>query len=47
MNETKSFMEAAGSPEDDDPRILVHEIMHSKLPSSERLFERIFMMGRL
>ncbi|KAI1768599.1 cytochrome P450 [Hypoxylon sp. FL1150] len=42
MNDTKNFMKAAVSPDDDGPRTLVHEIMQSRLPAPERSFERIF-----
>lgn len=42
MNDTKSFMKAAVSPNDDGPRTLVHEIVQSKLPPPEKSFERIF-----
>lgn len=42
MNDTKNFMKAAVSLDDDGPRTLVHEIMQSKLPSVEKSFERIF-----
>ncbi|KAI1101930.1 cytochrome P450 [Jackrogersella minutella] len=42
MNNTKNFMKAAVSPDDDGPRTLVHEIMQSKLPPPEKSFERIF-----
>lgn len=42
MNDTKNFMKAAVSPDDNGPRTLVHEIVQSKLPPSEKSFERIF-----
>lgn len=42
MNDTKNFMKVAVSPDDDGPRTLVHEIVQSKLPPSEKSFERIF-----
>ncbi|KAL1857565.1 hypothetical protein Daus18300_010324 [Diaporthe australafricana] len=42
MSDTKDFMKAAESPDDDDPRTLVHEIVQSKLPASEKSFERVF-----
>ncbi|KAI0008991.1 cytochrome P450 [Xylariaceae sp. FL0662B] len=42
MNDTKNFMKAAGSPDDDGPSMLVHEIMQSKLPPPEKSFERVF-----
>ncbi|KAH8763249.1 cytochrome P450 [Diaporthe sp. PMI_573] len=42
MNDTKNFMKAAVSPDDDGPRTLVHEIMQSKLPPPEKSFERVF-----
>ncbi|KAI6086929.1 cytochrome P450 [Hypoxylon rubiginosum] len=42
MNDTKSLMKAAASPDDDGPRTLVHEIVQSKLPPQEKSFERIF-----
>jgi cytochrome P450 len=42
MNDTKNFMKAAVSPDDDGPRTLVHEIMQSKLPPQEKTFERVF-----
>lgn len=42
MNDTKSFMKAAVSPDDDGPRTLVHEIVQSKLPPPEKSFERVF-----
>lgn len=42
MNDTKNFMKAAMSPDDDGQRTLIHEIMHSKLPDSEKSFERVF-----
>lgn len=42
MNDTKNFMKAAQSPDDDGPRTLVHEIMQSKLPPEEKTFERVF-----
>ncbi|KAF3059810.1 Trichodiene oxygenase [Daldinia childiae] len=42
MNDTKNFMKAAVSQDDDGPRTLVHEIMQSKLPPSEKSFARVF-----
>ncbi|KAI1850422.1 hypothetical protein JX266_004280 [Neoarthrinium moseri] len=42
MGDTKNFMKAAVSPDDDGPRTLVHEIVQSKLPPPEKSFERIF-----
>ncbi|OTA99611.1 hypothetical protein M426DRAFT_76271 [Hypoxylon sp. CI-4A] len=42
MNDTKNFMKAAVSPDDDGPHTLVHEIMQSKLPPQEKSFERVF-----
>ncbi|KAI0424729.1 cytochrome P450 [Xylaria sp. FL1042] len=42
MNDTKNLMKAAASPDDDGPRTLVHEIMQSKLPPSDKSFERVF-----
>lgn len=43
MNDTKSLMKAAESPDSDDgPRTLVHEIVQSKLPPGEKTFKRVF-----
>lgn len=42
MDDTKNFIKAAESPDDDGPRTLVHEIVQSKLPTPEKSFERIF-----
>lgn len=42
MNDTKKFMNAAVSVDDDGPRTLVHEIMQSKLPPPEKTFQRVF-----
>jgi cytochrome P450 len=42
MGDTKNFIQAAVSADDDGPRTLVHEIVQSKLPVSEKSFERIF-----
>jgi cytochrome P450 len=42
MNDTKNFMKAAASSGDNGPRTLVREIVQSKLPPSEKSFERIF-----
>ncbi|KAI1129791.1 cytochrome P450 [Nemania abortiva] len=42
MDDTKNFMKAAASPDDDGPRTLVHEIMQSKLAPSDKSFKRVF-----
>ncbi|KAI3340416.1 cytochrome P450 [Ustulina deusta] len=42
MNDTKNFMKAAASPDDDGPRTLVHEIVQSKLVPPDKSFERVF-----
>ncbi|KAH9894544.1 cytochrome P450 [Xylariomycetidae sp. FL2044] len=42
INDTRSSMEAAVSADDDGPRTLVHEIMHSKLPPADKSFDRVF-----
>ncbi|KAI0909120.1 cytochrome P450 [Ustulina deusta] len=42
MNDTKNFMKAAASPDDDGPRTLVHEIVQSKLAPPDKSFERVF-----
>ncbi|KAI0023441.1 cytochrome P450 [Xylariomycetidae sp. FL0641] len=42
MDDTKNLMKAAVSPDDDGPRTLVHEIMQSKLPPSEKSSDRVF-----
>ncbi|KAI1478197.1 cytochrome P450 [Daldinia eschscholtzii] len=42
MNDTKNFIKAAVSPDDDGPRTLAHEIMQSKLPPAEKSFEHVF-----
>ncbi|KAI1803415.1 cytochrome P450 [Daldinia bambusicola] len=42
MADTKTFMKAAASPDDNGPRTLVHEIVQSKLPPSEKAFGRTF-----
>ncbi|ROW17019.1 hypothetical protein VPNG_01431 [Cytospora leucostoma] len=42
MNDTKGFMKAAVSTDDDGPRTLVYEIVQSKLPPPEKSFERVF-----
>ncbi|KAI9166335.1 Trichodiene oxygenase [Paramyrothecium foliicola] len=41
-NDAKTFMKAAGNPNDDGPRTLVHDLVQSKLPAAEKTFERIF-----
>lgn len=42
MEDTKTLMKAAESPDDAGPRTLVHEIVQSRLPPQEKTFERIF-----
>ncbi|KAI0475699.1 cytochrome P450 [Xylariaceae sp. FL0804] len=42
MEDTKNYMKAAESLDDDGPRTLVHEIMQSRLPPSEKSFQRVF-----
>ncbi|KAK7753186.1 hypothetical protein SLS62_004919 [Diatrype stigma] len=42
MDDTKNFMKAAMSADDDGPRTLVHEIVQSNLLPSEKSFERVF-----
>lgn len=42
MDDTKNFIRAAESPDDEGPRTLVHEIVQSRLPPPEKSFERIF-----
>ncbi|KAK2595091.1 hypothetical protein QQS21_007176 [Conoideocrella luteorostrata] len=41
-NDTKNLIKAARSPGDEGPRTLVHEIIQSKLPPSEKDFDRVF-----
>ncbi|GAP82404.1 putative cytochrome P450 [Rosellinia necatrix] len=41
-NDTKHLMEAAASSTDHGPRTLVHEIVQSKLPPSEKSLDRVF-----
>jgi cytochrome P450 len=42
MNDTKDLIMAAQSPDDQGPRTLVHSIIQSKLPPSEKEFGRVF-----
>lgn len=42
MNDTKNFIKAAADPNDNSPRTFVYELVQSKLPPSEKEFDRIF-----